>query len=128
MRDGDFVTILEVASHARQWHADGYPVLAQMRFGTDPREHEELRRVEGSPAEDHFATGADAPVLAGVVARCRVGPVEMLALQVLDADRGVRIIEHYPRCQRMGLDVQVATVLGGCAQQALAAARAGVVR
>ena len=58
--------ILEVAADARQIVDHGDAVWPERVARTDPRQHEELGRVDRAGAEDDLALGADSPRLGAV--------------------------------------------------------------
>ena len=84
--------VLQVAPDTRQLLAHLDTVRAQMIRGADPREHQELRAVEGAGAEDDFAPGTHMALPAFVAAddRDRVLPFEEYALgDAAEPDRQV---------------------------------------
>ena len=70
------------------------PCASSSARRTDARQHQQLRRVECAAGKDHFARGACLPALAGGCVRLRVRAVEPFALQVLDANRALRVVEQ----------------------------------
>jgi len=49
--------VLQVGAHAAARHHGVDPVPAQLGLRPDARQHQQLRRVDGAPAQDHFARG-----------------------------------------------------------------------
>ncbi len=94
MRQRHLVAVLQVHADAGQIDASGDAVRAQVRGRTDPRQHQQLRRVEGSAAQDDLAPRVHLARLARVRARFGVGAIKTLALAIGDAARDARIVEE----------------------------------
>ena len=92
----------------------------------DPRQHEELWRIECATAENDLARSlylTDFPLRGRGLA---MSAVEPLALQVFDAGRAVVFVEQHPGDQRVEFDPQAIRVFLRCLQRALARAHPGV--
>ena len=88
--------ILEVAPDQRPVGDRLDQPCRQVLGGTDPRQHQELRRVVGAAAQDHLALGAQL--------------VDLAELLRLDADRA-RALEEHPLHVHYGLPLDTNTRL-----------------
>ncbi len=61
MNEADLVAVLQILTHRlkRNLHLD--PQCGELIRRAYSRQHEELRRIEGAPGEDHLACRSDAP-------------------------------------------------------------------
>ena len=97
-RGADRVVVAQVLAHPGQRLAHGDPQLAEQPGRPDPRELQELRRVDGPAGDDHLARRAHHPPLA--------------AAQILHPDRAVAF-EQDPRRVGVRAHVDVAPLHGG---------------
>ena len=129
--DGDFVAILQITADARQIDAPHLPVRVSQRLAvrafeharriagkllqlggiTDARQHQELRRIERTAAQDDFAfrLDQDASGRSRGLAVVRMRLVQPFAVQVLDADgaRRLGVVEDDVGDERIRPDLQV---------------------
>lgn len=82
----------------------------QLVFRADAGEHQELRGVESAAGEDHLAGRTGRPFLAGLLARVAMRPVQALALEILDPDRSLLLVEKHPGRECVELDRQIAGI------------------
>ena len=113
------------SSRPRQLHQHRDLALLQHGPRTDA-EHQQLRRVEGAARQNHFTRRVGLPKLAGGLIRLRVGPVQPLAFQILDADRASGFVEQHARRQRVHLDFQAIGEAPLHVEDALAGAHPGM--
>jgi hypothetical protein len=103
-------------------------MLAQVRSGPDSGQHQQLRRVEGAAAKDHFPASTHLTALARSITGYGVGPVKVLALEVFDPVCGAARVEQNAGRQGIQLDVQRIRVVLGYLEDALACPDALVSR
>src|SRR5689334_17857099 len=125
--DTDFVTILQIAPNARQFDTYRNLVVLQHVAWTNTRKHQQLRRIERTAGEYHFARRVNATQLAGISAGQRMRAIESFAFEILNTDRPIAIVKQHARREGIELHTQAIRMFARDFQHALARSGARVL-
>src|ERR1700730_14257613 len=120
--DADLVAVLQILAHPGQFHLHWNAERLQYVAAPDPRQHQELWRIERAAAEDDLARRLCLAEFTLCGRGLAMSAVQPLALQVFDAGGAVAFVEQHPRDERVEFDSEPVRVFLCHLQRALARA------